>query len=190
MTGCRNEAIHSYPDYWLLSPMLYQAVNWRPHHPRLRLYRPSLAPTMPLALDWTLALSCNTRTDSDIFPSPEYHSFDRTPLLCSMKCASCGYTLAAIENGNRCFCAHGHVDGAPHVSPFKCNKTARALRRNNVAECIECKYILGRLHWKKRRRRTFIPGSIYDLTDTQYLIFNKVKLGRCIHYYFVDGVCI
>ncbi|KAJ7293964.1 hypothetical protein C8J57DRAFT_1270464 [Mycena rebaudengoi] len=65
---------------------------------------------------WTLSKACVVDTSSRILQGYAVTSSSNTPSACQSTCASKGFSMAGVENGNECHCANSFYGGTPTVA--------------------------------------------------------------------------
>ncbi|CAK5265078.1 unnamed protein product [Mycena citricolor] len=69
------------------------------------------------ATSWSLANACLVDTSARILSSPQGGSTSLTPASCQSTCASQGFSMAGVENGNECYCGNSFSGGTPAAAP-------------------------------------------------------------------------
>lgn len=72
---------------------------------------PINAAAVPLA-GWTDTGMCMTEVSGRALPAALYRNGTNTPAMCTAFCASQGYSIAGVENGNECWCDSQLRNGA------------------------------------------------------------------------------
>ncbi|KAJ7875379.1 WSC domain-containing protein [Mycena olivaceomarginata] len=82
----------------------------------------SSTPTTSIASGWSTAIPCATDTPSRILTNTYItNSNTNTPLSCTQNCFSLGFTYAAVEYGDECYCGADLVSDVAAAPISDCN---------------------------------------------------------------------
>ncbi|KAJ7087736.1 WSC domain-containing protein, partial [Mycena epipterygia] len=73
-------------------------------------------PTAVTSSGWTLSNACAVDTSARILQGYSVSTSSNTPSTCQSTCASKGFSIAGVENGNECYCANSISGGTPSAA--------------------------------------------------------------------------